>query len=155
MQSGGHFRKLLLESVDILVSASNQMFSQLYQSCEQFYVSKNMWTWALRSTGRLIVELQRAVEGPGACICAWWKRYKKILKCPRDRRMSTGGIQADAWLISLYQSISKSELQHSDFILTGPRWKTQQHQKATTSDMYSPMVWERMSCKGGLKVSVK
>lgn len=145
MQSGGHFRKLLLESVDILVSALNQMFSQLYQSCEQFHVSKNMWTWALRSTGRLIVELQRAVEGPEACICAWWKRYKKILKCPRDRRMSTGGIQ----------SISESELQHSDFILTGPRWKTQQHQKATTSDMYSPMVWERMSCKRGLKVSVK
>lgn len=64
MQSDGCFCKLLLGSVDILGSASNQMFRQLYQSCEQFCVSVNMRTWALSSTGRLTVKLQHAIEGP-------------------------------------------------------------------------------------------
>lgn len=78
MQSDGHFHKLFLESVDILGSASNQMFMQLYLSYEQFRMSVNMWAWALRSTGRLTVKLQQAVEGPGPVFVPDGSDFKRL-----------------------------------------------------------------------------
>lgn len=78
MQTDGHFCKLLLGSVDFLGSASNQMFKQLYQSCEQLHVSINMWTQALRSTERLIVKLQHAIKGPRSVFVPCGSDFKRF-----------------------------------------------------------------------------
>lgn len=75
-------------------------------------------------------------------------------------RLSIRGIQADTWLIIrwFYQSTSRFELQHRDYVLPGPRWRKQQQKKSNSLRHIQPCVSgedELQSTFWGLEVSVK